>query len=359
MSVNEITSEFLNQILKKLLKRTFDWDDAKNLLQFHSDDNWDAFFNAVFREITLPKKYKKSHKDSQFLKVYIPGTDFPSISLTGNACALNCEHCDRKYLTSMIPASTPSQLIEVLNNLNNGGKVGTLLSGGCNSEGKVDYSKFIQVIRDFKRSEAGKNFFLNSHVGLLTDSEVEKLAEIGIDAVSFDLNLDSEVIHDIFHLQHQPDDYQQTYETLLEYGIQVIPHILIGANFGKIKEELKALQYLRTFEPKVIVFIVMIPPRIQGVIDPRFSLVAPEDVAKLIVISSYFFPDTELSLGCMRPYWNDAFHTEKWAVQAGVLRLVKPTMKTRQWLENESIHIQKLSACCVIPPEFEKLAKKN
>ncbi|MHA1794643.1 MAG: hypothetical protein DRO88_04900 [Promethearchaeia archaeon] len=349
----EATSSNLDQFLEKMLKKTFTWQDAYKFLQFQSDDSWDPFFENVYEKFSLPKRKEKN------IKVYVPGREFPSISLTGKACALNCEHCDRKYLSSMIPAATSSQLKTVLANLSKSGKVGTLLSGGCDAEGKVNYSNFVQVIQDFKQTPEGKKFYLNSHVGLVSTSEAQELAKIGIDAVSFDLNLDSEVITNIFHLKHSPEDYQNSFEALLNNGINVIPHILIGANFGRIKGELTALKYLNRFQPEIIVFIVMIPPRRQGVMDSRFSLVSPQEVAKIILISHYFFPHAEISLGCMRPYWNDAFHTEKWAIQAGVSRMVKPTMKTRQWLENESFKIEKLTACCVIPYEMENVAKKD
>ncbi len=35
---------------------------------------------------------------------------FPSISITGPACSLGCEHCDAKMVETMIPATTPEVL---------------------------------------------------------------------------------------------------------------------------------------------------------------------------------------------------------------------------------------------------------
>ena len=35
---------------------------------------------------------------------------FPAFSITGGACALNCDHCQAKILEPMIPATSPAEL---------------------------------------------------------------------------------------------------------------------------------------------------------------------------------------------------------------------------------------------------------
>ncbi|WP_457557569.1 radical SAM protein [Candidatus Harpocratesius sp.] len=344
---------YLQSIIEKIIDKKFDWCDADEFLKYHKTEEWDMFFNKVFAEIISPGTIKKR------IKCYIPGSEFPSISLTGDACALDCEHCDKKYLHHMLPATTPDKLEEILKQMKQNGKIGTLLSGGCDVNGKIIYKPFADVIKHFKDSPPGKNFYLNSHVGLVSDSEAQLIHDIGIDCVSFDVNLDPEVISNVFHLDHTIEDYKNSFQALLDNKVRVIPHILIGANFGRIKEEITALQYVAQFSPEILVFIVMIPPRNAGKMDSRFSLVPPEDIAKLILIAHYFMPSTEISLGCMRPYWSQAFTTEKWAVQAGLSRLVKPTLKIRHWLKEQFYQLDFYSACCLIPSEFEHFAKKE
>ncbi len=63
---------------------------------------------------------------------------FPAFSITGGACALNCDHCQAKILEPMIPATSPAELdrkvrdLVLLKNLR-----GFLLSGGSNRRNEV------------------------------------------------------------------------------------------------------------------------------------------------------------------------------------------------------------------------------
>ncbi|MHA1610988.1 MAG: hypothetical protein ACTSYU_02955, partial [Promethearchaeota archaeon] len=264
-------------------------------------------------------------------------------------------------------AETPEDLKDTFDKLIKRGAVGTLISGGCDAEGKVPLLNFEETILDFKKSVEGKNFFLNSHVGLVTEEDALRIQAMGIDTVSFDLNLDQKVISDLFHLQHTPRQYKDSFRALLKAKVRVIPHILIGADFGKIGKELDALRFLQEisaefsggYTPELIVFIVMIPPRTKGIMDSRFSLITPAEVAKTILIAQSFFPRSELSLGCMRPHGSYSFKMEKWSIQAGAHSVVKPSAKTRRWAETQGYSQRFFAACCLIPSEFEHIAEAS
>ena len=354
---------FLQSTLNKILTKQFTFVDADSLLQFSNadDSQWEIFFENIALNFT-----SHNHPDRQ-LKFYAPGKAFPSISISGSQCALDCEHCDKKYLHHMLGAETPEKLKTVLAQLLNRGVIGTLLSGGCDADGKVHLLDFEETIIDFKKSVVGKKFFLNSHVGLVTDEEARKIQAMGIDTVSYDLNLDPKVITEIFHLPHTPQQYKESFRALLKAKVRTIPHILIGENFGKIGKEVEALRFLHNlsaefsegYTPELIVFIVMIPPRTKGSVDPRFSLISPAEVAKTILIAQTLFPHSDLSLGCMRPYGSYSFTMEKWAILAGTHSVVKPTAKTRHWAEEEGYTQRFFAACCLIPPEFEPIAEAS
>ncbi len=354
---------YLQSILDKILTKRFTFADADSFMQFGDadDSHWEIFFENIAINFT-----SHNHPDRQ-LKFYAPGKAFPSISLSGNNCALDCEHCDKKYLNHMIAAETPDDLKETFSQLINRGAVGTLISGGCDAEGKVPLLNFEQTILDFKNGAEGKKFFLNSHVGLVSDEEAMRIKAMGIDTVSFDLNLDPKVIAELFHLPHTPQQYKDSFRALLKAKVRVIPHILIGANFGKIEEELDALRFLHEistefpggYTPELIVFIVMIPPRTKGVMDSRFSLISPSEVAKLILIAQTLFPNSDLSLGCMRPHGSYSFAMEKWSIQAGAYRVVKPSSKTRRWAESQGYPQRFFAACCLIPSEFDPIAEAS
>ena len=52
------------------------------------------------------------HFDTPFYKATDP-LRFPAISVTGDSCHLKCEHCKGKLLETMIPATTPQQILDV------------------------------------------------------------------------------------------------------------------------------------------------------------------------------------------------------------------------------------------------------
>ena len=77
---------------------------------------------------------------------------FPAFSVTGGACALDCDHCQAKILEPMIPATTPEMLdrkvrdLVLLQDLQ-----GFLLSGGSNRRNEIKYERFYPVIEKLKR----------------------------------------------------------------------------------------------------------------------------------------------------------------------------------------------------------------
>ena len=134
----------------------------------------------------------KNHQKK--LKVFYPSNAFPSISITGDKCAQNCKYCDKYYLKSMEPILTPTKLLKfALGHEAKGGK-GFLLSGGHNKDSIVPIEPFLQVLAEIKKTTKLK---VNVHTGLIKYGLAEKLAETGIDTVSFDLVTDNQVISEI------------------------------------------------------------------------------------------------------------------------------------------------------------------
>ena len=91
-------------------------------------------------------------------------TAFPTISVTGNACALNCKHCGGKVLETMHPALSPEELFDLGVKLKQVGAKGCLVSGGCLPDGSVPLDEFVPVLGRFKR-ELGLTVFV--HTGII------------------------------------------------------------------------------------------------------------------------------------------------------------------------------------------------
>ncbi len=340
-------------ILEKMRAGQLTLEDAEELVNFSGAYEYGAFFNRV------AKLFEEQSDKTPKIKIYVPGASFQAISVTGTACELSCAHCDKKYLKNMIQAPSASSFTESLEKLAHNKAVGALISGGSTLDGKVPLLKYAREIKQFK---ATHEFYLNSHVGLVSYEEALQLKDIGIDVVSYDLVLDPVVIKDVFHMPHSPEDYINTYQNLKKAGLRVVPHILIGARFGYFAEEFEALKILMGDPPELLVFIVMIPPKNTAADTETekvhtFNLISAALAAKFILASKYLLPQTEFSLGCMRPRGKISIDLEKWAIQGGISRIEIPTRKTIKWLEESGYDIEYYGACCSVSEELESRAR--
>ena len=340
--------EFVREILSKFEAGSLNWADARHFLEYSSPVDWEWFFSEVARI-----RYKKQNA-SKMLKVYTPGHNFPAISVTGTDCELHCEHCDKKYLQNMVQGETVENFENALYDRQKKGAIGALISGGCTSDGKVPVLKYIKSIEKFK---ANNPFYLNAHVGLVDYSEAIQLKYIGIDTVSYDMVLDQTVIDDVFHSDVEVEDYIVSFVNLREAGLRVVPHLLIGARFGKIAREVDVLKILAQKPPELMVFIAMIPPKPNIPASEQFNHLKAEDIGKFIFIATALMQGVELSLGCMRPRGKISFDLERWAIMAGVSRMEIPSQKTLRWLKEQEYELKFFGACCAISSKFEPYAQ--
>src|SRR5512136_429518 len=92
------------------------------------------------------------------LSVHIPGMfvvngkrgGYRAISITGDKCDLNCEHCKGKLLHSMGHAIDPEQLLRQAEAAVARGDHGMLVSGGSDSLGRLPWKEFIPAIAEIK-----------------------------------------------------------------------------------------------------------------------------------------------------------------------------------------------------------------
>ncbi|MBD3185331.1 radical SAM protein [Candidatus Bathyarchaeota archaeon] len=284
---------------------------------------------------------------------FIPGDSFPSISLTGTACELQCLHCNRKYLKGMIPATSPEDLRKVLHDIHLSGGKGALISGGSTREGIVKMEPFYPVIREIK---ANTKLLLNVHAGLISKKEAEKLLETGIDTISMDFVGDNETIKEIYGMDKSVDDYKKTLTDLILAGFttaRIIPHVCIGLNHGRLSSEHLVLDYLTALDPRLLVFIILIPPRARD----DFALIDPVEVGKVIAIARLFFPRSELALGCMRPGGKYKQVYDHQAFRSGITRIALPSGSLKKTLLKRGYEITRHETCCAMEPSLRDKLK--
>jgi len=270
------------------------------------------------------------------LKICIPGIKFPSISLTGDYCSLNCAHCGRHYLKGMLKV-TRSSLVEYCKNLEREGCVGCLLSGGLDDRLKVPLDRFAEEIKAVKKETKLK---LNAHIGFIDEKDLEWIKYV--DAVSIDFVSSNEVIKRVYKIDKTVKDYLEILDILTENGVRVAPHITIGLDFGKIWWEYGAIDLLAGYPMDVLVLDVLIPTR--GSEMENVEKPSVEESVKVVEYAREKF-DGELSIGCMRPPGKWRLEFDKGAILAGIDRITNPPRKVIEWAARD---VEIRYECCVM-----------
>jgi uncharacterized radical SAM superfamily protein len=266
---------------------------------------------------------------------------FPSISVTGSSCALKCKHCGGKVLNTMMSALTPQQLIEVCSDVKRKGGIGCLISGGCLPDGSVPLDRFVDAIAEVKR-KLGLTVVV--HTGVVDLNMAKRLKEAGVDAALIDIIGSDETIKEIYQLNVHVSDYDKSLSALHQSGIPLVPHVLVGLHYGKLRGELQALKMIAKYSPSAVIVIALMP--IRGTIMQKVQPPSPEDIARVLVAARLKLPKTPLVLGCMRPKGRHRAETDMLAVKAGVNAIAFPDEKAIQLAESLGFETVFSSLCC-------------
>ena len=182
--------------------------------------------------------------------------DFPTISVTGNGCALNCKHCGGKVLETMHPADSPEKLLALCTKLKQEGAKGVLVSGGCLPDGSVPLQKFMAALASVKR-DLGLTVFV--HTGIVDAETAVALKAAGVDAALIDVIGSDETIREIYNLNTTAKQYENSLKALSAAGIDFVPHVIVGLHHGELKGELHALKMIKPYKPSAIVVISFMP----------------------------------------------------------------------------------------------------
>ncbi|MFX0132564.1 MAG: hypothetical protein ACFFDN_02840, partial [Candidatus Hodarchaeota archaeon] len=173
-------------LLDKIRNNSFQVEWINDIFQIDQSNLKD--FLQIVRNIT-DKNFGK------IIKSYVPGNNFPAISITGSQCFLNCKHCNKHYLELMINADTPEKLIAICQKLEENGAIGCLISGGFNENFALPFEPFLSALKYIKRNT---DLVLNVHTGLISKQMAEKIGKTGIDIVSFDIVGDVKTIKQVY-----------------------------------------------------------------------------------------------------------------------------------------------------------------
>jgi uncharacterized radical SAM superfamily protein len=265
---------------------------------------------------------------------------FPSISITGSLCSLNCSHCGRKLLETMIPATSPQILVETCKKIKSKGAVGCLISGGCLQDGSVPINEFVDAIAEAKKL----GLTIVVHTGLMDFKTAIKLRKAGVDAVSIDILGSEDTAKEIYHLNASIDDYRQSLFALKSSGIPFTPHVLVGLHYGELRGELDALRVIAEYEPSALILIVFFP--IRGTKMENIKPPLPETVIDMLVQARSIMPKVPIALGCARPKGKYRIKMDMLAVEAGVNAVAFPTVEAVKTAEKLGLNITFFNVCC-------------
>jgi uncharacterized radical SAM superfamily protein len=288
---------------------------------------------------------------TKVFRAYYVWPRFPSVSMSGNACALQCKHCNHTYLDDMQSLTTPEQLQTTCRKFAENNAVGFLLSGGCDSTGEMlNLRRLLPAIKTIKDET---NLIIKLHTGIVDKKLAEEIVSAGVDIASTEVVGATKTIHEIFRFNATVDSYRTTLTNLENAGMPyIVPHVCIGLHYGRLKGEKKALTIIReSCDPALLVMIVFRPTK--GTELEHTPIPTPDMVSDVVIRARELFPGKEISLGCIRPRNTSRYEIEYAALQAGVSRMEIPSAKTIQVAQQMGYTIKRVDGCCALPQELE------
>ncbi len=266
---------------------------------------------------------------------------FPTISITGAYCALDCRHCGRKVLETMHPAPTPAEFFDLCWKLRMDGAEGCLVSGGCLPDGSLPLDEFVDAMGRVKR-ELGLTVFV--HTGIIKLETAIALKRVGVDAALIDVIGSAETTKKTFNLDLTPRHYSDSLAALEKAGLIFVPHVVVGLDNGELGGEFEALKMISAVKPAAIVIIAFMSLR--GTAMEKTAQPQPEDIAKIASMARIMFPETPLILGCMRPRGSMRGETDILALKAGVDAIAFPSEEAVKYALSKGWKTSFSSFCC-------------
>lgn len=282
------------------------------------------------------RRYKTAECDAQ------NPIEFASISLTGTACALGCEHCQTSVLHGMLDLRRHGgSLFSLCAELAAKGTRGVLISGGSDKRGRVP---LLLHIPDMIRIRRELGLVIRVHTGLPDEETCAALGEVGIDGAMIDVIGHRETIRQVYHLDVGPEAYEQALAWLERYRVPTIPHIILGLHFGRMLGEDHALAMIAAHPPKLLVLVILMP-----LTGTPMAHVTPPPLAE---IGAFFLrarrtlPHTPIMLGCARPLGPLKVAIDRLAVDAGLNGIAYPANGIVEYARQNGLQPQFISACC-------------
>lgn len=269
---------------------------------------------------------------------------FPAFSITAGACALNCDHCQKKILEPMIPATRPEMLDQKVRDLIAlQGLRGFLLSGGSNRRNEINYDRFYPVIEKLKRDFPHLQIAI--HTALVDDAAARRMEGAGVDSAMMDVIGAQETIREVYHLARPVEDFEAALAALCATSMSVVPHIVLGLHYGRMVGEAQAFDIVSRHAIDSLVLVVIMPFYAKP-----GTFVTPDvhEIGAMFLESRKRIPGHKVLLGCARPPGMHKRVTDAYAVMAGLDGIAFPAEGAVAVARMTGREFEQEHSCCSI-----------
>jgi hypothetical protein len=285
------------------------------------------------------------------LTVHIPGMflvdgrrgKYRAVSITGDKCELGCEHCKGLLLKTMSAAASPEILLNFGKEAAERGDRGILVTGGCDSKGRLPWKEFLPAIRTLK---AKTDLTVSVHAGQVDRETAFALKESGVDQALVDIIGDDDTARYVYHLEEGTAGIRRTMESLASAELEIIPHVVYGIHYGMENGETPILEMLKDFPLRKYVVVVIMPTRGTPMADVHPP--SPSRVAAFLARARLALPELEASLGCARPRGLYRHELDVMAVRAGINSLALPSDRALEEARQRGLNITYRETCCSV-----------
>jgi len=269
---------------------------------------------------------------------------FPSFSITGGACGLNCDHCQAKILEPMIPATSPEILdMKVRHLVHTQNLQGFLLSGGSSKRNEIRYERYYPVVERLKRDFPQMRIAI--HTALTDERGARAMEAAGVDTAMMDVIGADQTIREVYHLDRPVEDFEATLAALCATSMEITPHIVIGLHYGRLLGETRALDIVSRHDVNALVLVVIMP---FYAAPGMFATPDTSDVGRIFLEARRRLPDRQVLLGCARPPGMHKRITDAYAVMAGLDGIAFPADGTVAVAQAVGRPYSQEHACCAI-----------
>ncbi|MFN3467563.1 MAG: radical SAM protein, partial [Candidatus Brocadiales bacterium] len=218
---------------------------------------------------------------------------------------------------------------------------GVLISGGCNKLGQVPLERFFDAMGYLKKGLGLKVFV---HSGLVGGPQARGLHKAQVDAVLLDVIGSNQTIREVYHLSATTGDYETSLHNLSRFDIPIMPHIVLGLQYGRLDGEGNALAMVSRYKLKALVLVILTPllgTPMEGVRPPDLT-----DVQNFFTEAKGRLPQTPIILGCARPMGQYKQEVDRLAVEADLDGIAFPSEGTVSYAMSKGKEVSFVESCC-------------